>query len=138
MDYDGRNAVRILNPCKGGDDIASCQWSDNSTTLMRRRWYSTAEPLSDGTLVVVGGFVGGGYINRNYPNTDPVYSTGGAEPTYEFYPPRPNYQPQIMKFMVTTSGLNAYAHLFLMKSGKMFAQANYSTSTSTILYILYP
>jgi hypothetical protein len=37
----------------------------------KSRWYPGAEPLADGTVVLIGGFVGGGYINRNYPNTDP-------------------------------------------------------------------
>ena len=95
---------------------------------MRRRWYSTTEALADGTLVIVGGFVNGGYINRNYPNIDPAYQGGAAEPTYEFYPPRQGFKPQLMNFVVNTSGLNSYPHLFLMPSGKIFAQANYSTS----------
>ncbi|KAF9511806.1 copper radical oxidase [Hydnum rufescens UP504] len=128
QDYDGENVVRILNPCHAGDPLTSCQWYDNSTTLMKRRWYSTAEPLANGTLVIVGGFVNGGYINRNYPNTDPAYEGGAAEPTYEFYPPLSGYTPQVMNFVVNTSGLNSYPHLFLMPSGKIFAQANYSTT----------
>jgi hypothetical protein len=33
-----------------------------------------------------------------------------------------------MPFMRKTSGLNSYAHAFLMPSGKMLVQANYSTS----------
>lgn len=33
-----------------------------------------------------------------------------------------------MQFMVATSGLNSYAHLYLLPSGRMFVQANYSTS----------
>jgi hypothetical protein len=33
-----------------------------------------------------------------------------------------------MPFLCKTSGLNAYAHAFLMPSGNMFVQANYSTS----------
>lgn len=73
-------------------------------------------------------FVNGGYINRNYPNIDPAYEGGAAEPTYEFYPPKSGYTPKVMQFMIDTSGLNSYAHLFLMPSGKIFAQANYSSS----------
>jgi hypothetical protein len=71
------------------------------------------------------GFVNGGYINRNFPNTDPD-SGGAAENTYEFFPS--NGQAPPMPFMRNTSGLNAYPHTFLMSSGKMFIQANYSTS----------
>lgn len=131
QDYDGRKAIRILNPCTNDDDFTSeeCQWFDNPDVLsmQKERWYSAAEPLGDGTIVLIGGFVNGGYINRNYPNTDPTYEGGAAEPTYEFYPAN-GTTATIMQFMVKTSGLNSYAHTYLMPSGKMLVQANYSTS----------
>lgn len=130
-DYDGRKAIRVLNPCTGDANAwdENCQWFDNASLLamQKNRWYSAAEPMADGTVAIIGGFVSGGYINRNFPNTDPATEGGAAEPTYEFFPstgPATN-----MQFMIDTSGLNAYAHTFLMASGKMFLQANISTST---------
>ncbi|KAG9311188.1 putative copper radical oxidase [Chiua virens] len=129
QDYDGTKAIRILNPCTDGDDFSSsqCQWFDNATILsmQKQRWYSAAEALADGTIAIIGGFVNGGYVNRNIPNTDPAYEGGAAEPTYEFYPSRGD--ATVMQFMITTSGLNSYAHTYLMPSGKMFIQANIST-----------
>ncbi|KAJ7758521.1 glyoxal oxidase [Mycena maculata] len=130
QDFDGSQAIRILNPCTDSDDFSSttCQWFDDAALLamQKQRWYSAAEPLGNGTVAIIGGFVNGGYVNRNTPNTDPTYEGGAAEPTYEFYPS--NGQPaQIMNFMVKTSGLNAYAHTFLLASGNMFLQANFST-----------
>ncbi|KAF8590703.1 copper radical oxidase [Ramaria rubella] len=124
QDWDGSRAIRIINPCT--DD--SCQWFDNSSQLamVKKRWYPGAESLADGSVVLVGGFVNGGYVNRNTPNVDPTLEGGAAEPTYEFYPPKGG-DPQQMQFMTTTSGLNAYTHLFLMPSGMMFAQANLSS-----------
>jgi hypothetical protein len=124
QNYDGTRTIRIFNPCDGN---TPCSFNANSSQLIRRRWYPAAEPLADGTVAIIGGFVTGGYINRNYPNTDPEYEGGGAEPTYEFFPPR-SQSPQVMNFMVKTSGLNSYASTYLMPSGKMFVQANYSTS----------
>ncbi|KAF9261122.1 DUF1929-domain-containing protein [Marasmius fiardii PR-910] len=128
--YDGSKSIRVLNPCKSSDNFASsnCQWFDNPDVLsmQKQRWYSAAEPLGDGTIVLIGGFVNGGYINRNYPNTDPAYEGGAAEPTYEFYPAN-GRKAEVMQFMVKTSGLNSYAHTFMMPSGKMFVQANVST-----------
>ncbi|KZP18544.1 copper radical oxidase [Athelia psychrophila] len=129
-DYDGTKAIRIVHPCTSSDDWTStkCQWYDNPTQLsmQKQRWYSTAEALEDGTIVLIGGFVNGGYVNRNFPVTDPTAAYGGAaELTYEFYPSRGI--AQIMQFMVTTSGLNAYAHAYLMPSGNMFVQANISS-----------
>jgi hypothetical protein len=131
QDFDGSKSIRILNPCSSSDNFADtgCQWFDDPSLLsmQKQRWYSTAEALSDGSIVLIGGFVNGGYINRNTPNTDPATEGGAAEPTYEFFPAN-GRAPQVMQFMITTSGLNAYAHAFLMPSGKMLVQANFSTS----------
>ncbi|CAE6409349.1 unnamed protein product [Rhizoctonia solani] len=125
QDWDGRRAIRILNPCPS---TAQCQWFDNTTYvgMQKPRWYASTEALADGSIVIVGGYVNGGYINRNTPNVDPAYSEGAAEPTFEFWPSR-GIPAAVMQFMITTSGLNSYAHLYLMPSGKMFAQANFST-----------
>ncbi|EEB99717.1 hypothetical protein MPER_00542, partial [Moniliophthora perniciosa FA553] len=129
QDFDGARSIRVLNPCTSKDNFDSpqCQWFDDPEVLsmQKKRWYSAAEPLADGSVVLIGGFVNGGYVNRNYPNVDPATS-GAAEPTYEFYP-ADGREAQFMNFMVKTSGLNAYAHTFLMPSGKMFVQANISS-----------
>ncbi|KAJ7175744.1 DUF1929-domain-containing protein [Mycena filopes] len=131
QDFDGGKSIRVLNPCTNSDNFASanCQWFDDPSVLsmQKQRWYSAAEALADGTIAIIGGFVNGGYINRNYPNTDPMYSGGAAEPTYEFFPSN-GQAPQVMNFMVKTSGLNAYAHTFLLRSGNLFLQANFSTT----------
>jgi hypothetical protein len=133
QDYDGTRAIRILNPCTSSQNLADpgCQWFDNSSVLamQKQRWYSAAEALPDGSVVIIGGFVNGGYVNRNFPNTDPALEGGAAEPTFEFYPSR-GTAAATMQFMIETSGLNAYAHTYLMPSGKMFVQANVSTSAS--------
>ncbi|KIK64004.1 hypothetical protein GYMLUDRAFT_40223 [Collybiopsis luxurians FD-317 M1] len=130
QDYDGSKSIRVLNPCTDEDDFTSsaCQWFDNPAVLsmQKKRWYSAAEPLGDGTIALIGGFVNGGYINRNTPNTDPKLEGGAAEPTYEFYPAN-GRTATVMDFMIKTSGLNAYAHTYLMPSGKMLVQANIST-----------
>lgn len=136
QDFDGAKAIRVLNPCGSSDNFNTpeCQWFDDDTILamQKRRWYSGAEALADGNVVIVGGFVNGGYINRNYPNIDPEFEAGApgqpgaAECTYEFYPPRSD-PPKTFKFLIQTSGLNAYAHTFLMPSGKIFVQANVSS-----------
>ncbi|KAJ7068157.1 DUF1929-domain-containing protein [Mycena amicta] len=130
QDFDGSRAIRILSPCTSTEDInsAGCQWYENvndpTMSMQAQRWYSTAEPLANGTIVLMGGFTGGGYILRNVPNTDP---TAGASLTYEFFPST-GQAPTNLGFLFKTSGLNAYPHAFLMASGKMFLQANLSTA----------
>ncbi|KAG6889429.1 hypothetical protein C0995_001197 [Termitomyces sp. Mi166 len=128
QDFDGSTAIRVLNPCTSADNFAStqCQWFDNAAVLsmQKKRWYSSAEALADGSIVLIGGFVGGGYINRNTPDTTPVPEA--AENSFEFYPAN-GRGATFMNFLVVTGGLNAYAHAFLLNSGKMLVQANVST-----------
>ncbi|KAI0264203.1 glyoxal oxidase [Gloeopeniophorella convolvens] len=128
QDFSGTRAIRIIDPCEGDYNSSGCAWYDNPNGLemAKPRWYPGAEPLADGTVVLIGGFAQGGYINRIYPNTDPFYESNAAEPTFEFYPARPD-PPAVMNFMGKTSGLNAFSLTYLMPSGKMFVQANYST-----------
>jgi hypothetical protein len=71
----------VLNPCTGDPSSwpASCQWFDNATVLsmQKSRWYSTAEALADGSVVLIGGFVngasarlaGGGLTDRRQAGT---------------------------------------------------------------------
>ena len=133
---DGRRAVRILDPCTGDADFnsAQCKWFDDASVLAMKvpRWYSTAEPLADGTIALIGGFSTGGYINRNYPNTDP--DGPASQNSFEFFPSRPGdpETPPNLPFLTRTSGLNTYVHAFMMPSGQMFLQANVSASTSPI------
>ena len=136
---DGRRVVRILEPQENSGDL---QWNDNydsPNNMDSERWYPGIEGLADGSVVIIGGATSGGYINRNTPNVDPAYATsnpnpvegkwaqGGANPSFEFWPPTGKPKPAVSKFMVNTSGLNMFPHMYLMPSGKIFMQANYST-----------
>lgn len=140
QDYDGRRVVRLMEP---NEDSSKLTWIDeyNSPNQMDSpRWYPAVEGLPDGSAVLIGGATNGGFINRNYPNVDPAYATesanpnandweqGGANPSYEFWPPTNKPKPAVHDFMVKTSGLNMYAHTYLLPSGRIFMQANYSTT----------
>jgi len=132
QDFDGRRSIRILNPCKISDSLNSgnCMWFDepDQLSMKKQRWYSAAEATGEGRIVIIGGMVTGGYVNRWLPNSDPATENGWAEPTFEYYPSGDG-DPQVLNFLVKTSGLNAYVHTFLMASGKMLLQANLSTGT---------
>lgn len=142
-DYAGQTAVRVMNPvgCEGNDATSNpnCAWYDDPavTHLEAMRWYSTAEPMGDGTVAVIGGFTNGGYINRNWPDdSDPVWQGGASQPTYEFWPPRGG-TPPVMQFLVDAGGLNSYPLTYLMASGKMVLQANVSTSMYRCWYFAW-
>ena len=131
QDFDGRLSIRIVNPCKITDNLSgtSCAWYDqpDQLSMKKMRWYSTAEPNGDGRIIIIGGMTAGGYINRVLPNVDPATEGGQAEPTYEYFPAQGG-DPQVLNFVVQTSGLNAYPLAFLMPSGRILLQANVSTS----------
>ncbi|WFD42446.1 (methyl)glyoxal oxidase [Malassezia psittaci] len=138
-DQDGRRVVRILEPNTNPGKMTWIDSYNSANQMDSDRWYPGIEGLADGSVVIIGGATSGGYINRNYPNVDPAYSTttanppagqwgqGGSNPSFEFWPPTGKPSPAVSKFMVNTSGLNMYPHTFLMPSGKIFMQANYST-----------
>ncbi|XP_010263908.1 PREDICTED: aldehyde oxidase GLOX1-like [Nelumbo nucifera] len=46
---DGDHAVRIFTPCNG------CDWQENSSGLLARRWYATNHILPDGRSIIIGG-----------------------------------------------------------------------------------
>ncbi|CBQ71154.1 probable Glo1-Glyoxaloxidase 1 [Sporisorium reilianum SRZ2] len=127
-DYDGTKAIRLLEP-------NSSTWIDSPSTsitqvnmLQQPRWYPGIEVLEDGSVIFIGGAVSGGYINRNTPTTDTLYQNGGANPTYEYFPSRTTGNLPVCQFMGQTNGLNMYPHTYLMPSGKIFMQANVSTT----------
>jgi len=96
----------------------NCQWFDNPAVLsmQKQRWYAGAESLPDGSVVLVGGFRRWWIFNRNFPNIDPEFEGGAAELHLSL--PSRGATPAVMQFMIETSGLNSYAHTFLMPSGR--------------------
>lgn len=113
QDDDGRLSIRLMEPTANSADLA---WIDNAAQMTSARWYPGIEVMTDGSVLLIGGATGGGYINRNTPNLDPTFATqfgmggsltnlaaGGANPTWEFYPRKTN-NPAVNNFMVTTSG----------------------------------
>jgi len=131
---DGRKAIRILKPCDGSPSSwgSSCQ-EDNSHEMSRLRWYATTEALADGSLIIIGGMVYGGYINRSDKwfsepaGRDKETQHDNAENTVEFYPPRPDVGDKgviASAFLANAGGLNTYTHAFLMPSGKVHYRPN--------------
>ena len=139
-DMDGRRVVRMMQPNADSSKLKWIDDFDSPNQMDSPRWYPAIEGLADGSVVMIGGATSGGFINRNYPNVDPVYATsssnpkagvwdqGGANPSYEFWPRDNKPKPAVHDFMVKTSGLNMYAHTYLLPSGRIFMQANYSTT----------
>jgi hypothetical protein len=103
---DGGQAVRTLKPCSD----QSCEWVEDK--MSTRRWYPTLETLPDGSIIVIGGNLYGGFVN----------SQGNNNPTYEFYPSRGGVLP--LRILETTLPANLYPLTWLLPSGKLFIQTN--------------
>jgi hypothetical protein len=105
---DGRRSLRLLDACDDG----SCQWIENpSLQLNSPRWYPTLEILEDGSSIIIGGSVDGGYVNP------------ADNPTYEYFPSRG--ADRNMSFLERTYPLNLFPLTWLLPDSRLFIQADY-------------
>ncbi len=75
------------------------------------RWYPTLEVLEDGTTIIMGGSIDGGYVNPQ------------DNPTYEYFPRRGGDIK--MAFLERTYPLNLYPLVWLLPDARLFVQADY-------------
>ncbi|GAA5975977.1 hypothetical protein JCM21900_005509 [Sporobolomyces salmonicolor] len=113
-DYSGGNAARWLTPC----DDDSCNWSEDFDEMPTARWYPTLETLEDGSVVVIGGEMYGGFVN----SVNQMQNT----PTYEYVPSRGS--PINSTFLADTQPANLYPLTWLLPNGMLFMQANWQTT----------
>ncbi|KAB8339041.1 hypothetical protein FH972_021977 [Carpinus fangiana] len=79
---DGFQQVRTYapGPCAGGQ--CTQDWIEGRRQLKARRWYPTAQTLTDGAVLVVGGSNGGGLVTNlasiNVPTYERIYADGRA------------------------------------------------------------
>ncbi|KAF7793157.1 hypothetical protein EIP86_004266 [Pleurotus ostreatoroseus] len=118
-DVDGLQAIRIFEPCDS-DDISGCTMYENHdrTRMASPRWYNTVLRISDGSAMIVGGSLKGGWINNATTNN----------PTVEYFPPKDidgsNGLPIRLPFLVDTLNSNLFPIAFSLPDGKVFIAAN--------------
>lgn len=115
-DVDGIQAVRLLHPCDS-EDVDGCNIIDDPSRihLASPRWYATVVRISDGSVMVIGGSIKGGWMNNATVNN----------PTIEYYPPKsdsgiPVYSP----FLASTLNSNLFPAAFSISNGYIFLAAN--------------
>lgn len=101
---DGGFALNIYDP-------ATNTWEQNRHGMQTNRWYSSVEPMADGSVIIVGGQNAGGYVSTHRTN----------EPSYEFYPSKG--EPVHMGILARTVPVNLYPLTFLMANGELFVQS---------------
>ncbi|XP_010271448.1 PREDICTED: aldehyde oxidase GLOX1-like [Nelumbo nucifera] len=99
---DGERSVRMFTPCNG------CDWEENRSGLLARRWYATNHILPDGRSIVIG---------------------GRREFNYEFYPKSPSTNKLFsLPFLWETNdpGIenNLYPFVHLNVDGNLFIFSN--------------
>ncbi|GLJ08367.1 hypothetical protein SUGI_0087320 [Cryptomeria japonica] len=99
----GEKVIRNFKPC----DDSICDWVETSTTLARKRWYSSDQILPDGRIIIVG---------------------GRATFSYEFVPKQPGESVFRLPFLADTNTVgeqnNLYPFTHLSSDGNLFIFAN--------------
>lgn len=118
-DVDGLQAVRILEPCDGpSPDLCNIYEHHERIRMAKPRWYNTVVRISDGSAMIIGGSIKGGWINNASTNN----------PTIEYWPPKlihgSNGLPIHMPFLDDTLNSNLFPIAFALPDGKIFVAAN--------------
>ncbi|KAJ7825707.1 glyoxal oxidase N-terminus-domain-containing protein [Mycena leptocephala] len=112
----GLQGLRLFTPCTDG----TCDVYENPTRirLTSARWYPSSVRIEDGSIIIFGGSVSGGFIN----------SAGMNNPSYEFYPPKNingfNGLKIPSKFLTDTLNGNHFPNLVTLPDGTLFVSAN--------------
>ncbi|GAA5853453.1 hypothetical protein JCM3766R1_000771 [Sporobolomyces carnicolor] len=109
---DGLEAVRLFTPCS--NNKCDVQEWPSRVRLTSARWYPTSTRLTDGSLIIVGGMIAGGY--NNDVSTD--------NPTLEYYPPKGDGLPIYSSFLHDALKSNLFPVLFTLPNGQLFVAAN--------------
>ena len=118
-DVNGLQAVRIFEPC-ATTNVKSCDIYENPARIRMAspRWYNTVLRVSDGSAMIVGGSIKGGWMNNATTNN----------PTVEFFPPKnihgQNGLPIPLKFLSDTLNSNLFPIAFSLPNECVFMAAN--------------
>ncbi|KAJ6580692.1 glyoxal oxidase N-terminus-domain-containing protein [Mycena capillaripes] len=112
----GLQGLRLFTPCTDG----TCDVYENPTRirLSSARWYPSSVRIEDGSIIIFGGSVSGGFIN----------AAGMNNPSYEFFPPKNingfNGLKIPSKFLTDTLNGNHFPNLVTLPDGTLFVSAN--------------
>jgi hypothetical protein len=109
---DGIMGIRLFTPNNDGSGEV---WEDPSTVrLASNRWYPSSARISDGSQIVIGGAISGGFIN----------DASDDNPTIEFFPPKGDGTPIHLNFLHDALPSNLFPHVFTLPDNRIFVAAN--------------
>ncbi|GAA5998014.1 uncharacterized protein JCM10292_002262 [Rhodotorula paludigena] len=109
---DGLAAVRLFTPCT--DDKCDVYENPSRIRMTSQRWYPSTVRLQDGSIMILGGMIAGGF--NNAPSTD--------NPTFEWFPPKFDGLPVYSKFLHDALNSNLFPITYLLPNGQIFVAAN--------------
>jgi hypothetical protein len=115
-DLSGGRATRVISPASCTD--GTCNWTEDVDGIPLNRWYPTLETIEDGSVMIIGGELNGGFVNSPDQRQN--------NPTYEFWPTKG--APVNSTFLSVTQPANLYPLTWLLPNGLIFMQANWQTT----------
>ncbi|KAG7092705.1 hypothetical protein E1B28_009035 [Marasmius oreades] len=117
-DVNGLQAVRLYHPCDSVDGECSFYENHERVRMASPRWYNSVVRISDGSAMIIGGSIKGGWINNATVNN----------PTIEYYPPKSIHgskgNPIHIPFLQETVGANLFPIATSLPDGRVFIAAN--------------
>jgi hypothetical protein len=118
-DLDGRQSLRILEPCLGSDENCNVLDMVNASSVIR--WYPTTLRITDGSALIIGGATENVFMNNHTIN----------QPSVSFFPSRPSSPIKFdFPFLNRTINANLFPHAFSLPNQRAFIIAN----TQSIFY----
>ena len=112
-DVDGRQSIRIFEPCS--DPSGACNILDMVNASSIIRWYPTALRLTDGSLLVIGGSTENVFMNNHTINV----------PSVSFFPALPSTPTSFpFDFLKRTLNANLFVHAFSLPNKRAFVISN--------------
>ncbi|GAA6006170.1 hypothetical protein JCM10207_000549 [Rhodosporidiobolus poonsookiae] len=109
---DGLMGIRLFTPCT--NDKCDVYENPSRIRLTSNRWYPSSTRLYDGSLLIAGGMIAGGYNNQEATDN----------PTMEFYPPKGDGLQFYSQFLHDALDSNLYPIMYTLPSGELFIAAN--------------
>jgi hypothetical protein len=119
-DTNGIQAIRLFHPDQCDDRGRGCDIIEmpHRLRLATPRWYNTVLRLDDGSAMILGGSIRGGWINNATTNN----------PTIEYFPPKNihgfNGLPIPSQFLADTLNSNLFPIAILLPDSRVFVAAN--------------
>ena len=117
--FDGGRSTRVMTPCAD----QTCNWTEDEEGIPINRWYPSLETLEDGSVIVIGGELYGGFVNsvRILPSISPFFLLVDACTDSRRLAGQPNAKCTVIVRLPSTSIFVEFLKLTLILSQRILA-----------------